>query len=203
MAFVGDPTDLVAMYRFNRLNREVRDPRAHYGPGAIEPEGFPAELVLRDLRGAGDPDATVRILARYAALRAWLLAASADTAPELLDHARACAAAHLSAPQEDWPEGALLHALIQPDQAERAAELLLETADAAETAGHIDSALAARTAAWTATIRSLRLDRASELATGIAAFLRRCGGRLDAESWDRIAGHLAEIAPGLSPPSES
>lgn len=203
MAFARGPTDLWDMYTFNRPNRGVRDPRAHYGPGAIEPERFPAELALRDLRGAEDPDATVRILARYAVLRAWLLATAADTPPELLDHARITAAAHLAAAPDEWREGTLLHALLQPDQAERASELLLEAAEAAEAAGHVDSALAARTAAWTAAIRRLWLDRAAELATGIAGFLRRCGGRLEAESWDRIAQHLAGIAPGLSPPSES
>jgi hypothetical protein len=197
------PTDLSAMYTFDRSNDEIRDPRAYYGPGAMEPEGFTAELVLRDLRVIDGPDAALRILARYAALRAWHLGAESDTSPEFLDHARAAAVAHLDAAPDEWPERETLRALLEPIPAHRSIALLTEAAEAAEAARHIDGALAARTAAWTAAVRALQLATGAELATGIAAFIRRCGGRADAVSWESIASHLSGIAPGWTPPSPS
>lgn len=203
MASQNIPADLSAMYTSNRFDGEVRDPRAHYGPGPMEPEAYPAELVLRDLRSAANPDRAVLVLARYAVLRAWLLGAETPVSPELRDHARAAAAAHLAATPSEWPERPLLESLLETDSAERATTLLIEAAEAAEKAGHIDGALGARTTAWLASVRAFRLGSGAEVAAGIAAFLRRRGGSVDAAEWDRIAARLGGDAPGFGAPSPS
>jgi hypothetical protein len=203
MASVASADDLGAMYPLNRLNPTVRDARAHYGAGGPAPEQFPAELVLRDLGGADGEIAAPLILARYAALRAWMLR-GVPGEPELLRHALAAAHAHLEAAPEDWPERALLARLLDRGHTDGdVSELLLDVAAAAEGAGHIDSALAARTAAWTDAIRGLRLESAAELARGVATFLRRQGAAQAAADWERAAVRLARAAGGWPPPSPS
>lgn len=191
------------MYTFNDSNRHVRDPRAHYRAGPPEPERFPAEIVLRDLRGAVRADAAPLILTRYAVLRAWVLA-RADEHPGLVEHARATAAGHLDAAPPDWSEGSLLRRLLENEErVEGACELLAAVADAAEAAGHIDGAYAAHMAAWTAAVRSIHLATASGIATGIAAFLRRSGAAAAADEWDRAAERLGQAASDWPPPSTS
>lgn len=203
MASEAIADDLGAMYPLNRLDHTVRDARAHYSAGAPAPEQFPAELVLRDLGGAEGEIEAPLILARYAALRAWMLVGG-QSEPELLRHALAAAHAHLAAAPEDWPERALLARLLDRGHATGdAPALLLDVAVAAEEAGHIDSALAARTAAWTDAIRGLRLASAAELATGVASFLRRQGAAQTAADWERAAARLARAAGGWPPPSPS
>jgi uncharacterized membrane protein YedE/YeeE len=207
MALAATVADLWAMYRLNPSDRNVREGRAYYSAGSPAPEQFPAELVLRDLGGVHGETAAPLILARYAVLRAWLLA-GARTGPALLDHARAAALAHLTVTPETWLERPLLQRLLEhvPDGATHGgddAALLLEIAAAAEGAGHIDSALAARTAAWSGEVRGLRLGSASELAAGIAAFLRRQGAAARAKDWERAADRLARAAGGWLPPSDS
>jgi AcrR family transcriptional regulator len=195
--------DLGAMYPLNRLDRRVRDARAYYSAGSPAPEQFPAELVLRDLGGVDGENGAPLIIARYAALRAWLLAGGPGE-PELLRHALAAAYAHLDAAPVGWPERALLARLLErahPDG--DASGLLLDVAVAAEGAGHIDSALAARTAAWTDAIRGLRLASAAQLATGVATFLRRQGAAESAADWELAAARLARAAGGWPPPSPS
>jgi hypothetical protein len=207
MALAPRPADLWDMFRLNPSNREVREARSHYGPGSPEPERFPAELVLRDLGAAHGEAAAPLILARYAVLRAWHLS---GTSPEshFLDHAQAAALAHLAAIPATWPEGTLLRRLMDgvmdPRMARgEAAALLLSIAAAAEEAGHIDSALAARTTAWTAELRGWRLAGAADVAAGIATFLRRQGAARRAEEWDGVAARLVRVSGGWLPPSPS
>ncbi|HUG39179.1 MAG TPA: hypothetical protein VMM12_01775 [Longimicrobiales bacterium] len=96
------------------------------GPGAGR---FPADDVLADLAAVSDadaPDRVARILARYAALRHWLLR-TGGAPPGLIGHARDAARAHLAAlpalpalpaapggGAADWVEGALLLRLLEP-----------------------------------------------------------------------------------------
>jgi hypothetical protein len=207
MALTAGAADLWDMYRLNPSNREVREARSHYGPGSPEPERFPAELVLRDLGGAHGEAAAPLILARYVVLRAWLLAET-GLESHFLAHARAAALAHLAAIPATCPEGPLLRRLVNgamdADMAPgEATELLLGIATAAEEAGHIDSALAARTTAWTAELRGWRLAGAADVATGVAAFLRRQGATPRAEEWDGVAARLGRAAGGWLPPSPS
>jgi uncharacterized membrane protein YedE/YeeE len=207
MALAAPTADLWVMYRLNPSNGGVRQARAYYSARSPEPEQFPAELVLRDLGGAHGEAAAPLILARYAVLRAWLLA-GAGTGPEFLAHAHAAALAHLAVLSEGCPERALLRRLLDGvlDSAVGAGDasaLLLDIAAAAEGAGHIDSALAARTAAWAGEVRGLRLAAAGELAAGIAAFLRRQGASPRAEEWETAARRLNRAAAGWLPPSPS
>jgi hypothetical protein len=206
MALAAPAADLWVMYRLNPSNGEVRQARAYYSARSPEPEQFPAELVLRDLGGAHGEAAVPLILARYAVLRAWLLA-GAGSGPEFLAHAHAAALAHLAVLPEGCPERALLRRLLDGvlDNAVggEAPALLLDIAAAAEGAGHIDSALAAQTAAWAREVRGLRLAAAGELAAGIAAFLRRQGASVRAEEWETSARRLIRAAAGWLPPSPS
>jgi uncharacterized membrane protein YedE/YeeE len=206
MALAAPAADLWVMYRLNPSNGGVRQARAYYSARSPEPEQFPAELVLRDLGGAHGEAAAPLILARYAVLRAWLLA-GAGSGPEFLAHAHAAALAHLAVLPEGCPERALLRRLLDGvlDNAVggEAPALLLDIAAAAEGAGHIDSALAAQTAAWAREVRGLRLAAAGELAAGIAAFLRRQGASVRAEEWETSARRLIRAAAGWLPPSPS
>lgn len=104
------------MYNIGRTMAAVRDSGPSYGPAR---DAFPAEPVLDDLPTAADADATARILARYAALRHWLLAARGAPAVQT-DHAGSAAAAHLRA---------------LPASAERALLLALTRAAGAAGAG--------------------------------------------------------------------
>jgi hypothetical protein len=166
MAFRSGAADLWPMYSFNASNRTVRDLRATYPDRAPDPERFPAELVLRDLCRSLPDGAVPLIVARYAALRAWLLRGAAPE-PAFREQARAAATAHLDAADRDWTEGRLLRRLLEPgrpgDPGAEPWELLAQVASAAEAAGHLDGALAARTAAWRAAMdrhRASPTDRA-------------------------------------------
>jgi hypothetical protein len=197
------PDNLATMYTFNESNRHIRDPRAHYRAGPPGPEQFPSEIVLRDLRDAARPDAAPLILARYAVLRAWALAVE-GAPPPLLEHARAAAAGHLAATPGSWPERALLARLLDgAESGEEASAVLENVAETAEAAGHVDGAFAARTAAWTAALRGLRLATASDVADGMAAFLGRTGAPETAAEWERAASRLRRFAKDWPPPSPS
>jgi hypothetical protein len=205
------------MYSIHDATRAVRDRGARYEGRFPEPERFPAELVLRDLRDARTPDDVSRVIARYAALRAWSLG-DAGCALPFLEHARAAAEAHLQAAAPDWPERLLLRRLIQsmPTPAgavppEGAAHdddpadceswgLLSSVAVEAESTGHMESALAARRAAWSAAVHRRRAAPAAELAGEVARLLERRGLDGEAVRWDRVAEWLARRAR-RSPPS--
>jgi hypothetical protein len=164
------------MYTFRIATSKVSDPRARYGARAPEPEEFPAEIVLRDLRRARDDDEVPVILARYAAFRAWLLGTAASDSA-LVGHARVTAAAHLDAAPQEWPEGPLFRQLLDPPASGPTSwDLLIGIAGAAERAGHVDGALAARLGAWAEAVRVGRLDVAATLAASVAALLGRRGG---------------------------
>jgi hypothetical protein len=190
------------MYTFNPNYPEVREGQTHYPAGGPDPEEYPAEMVLRDLSAHGTPEAAPLILARYAALRAWLLGMEGSP-PEMLDHARAAARAHLDAAPDGWAEGGLLRRLVEfPAGAEEPCRLLVQVAGTAEAEGHIDSALAAWSGACAAALRLRRFDLAAGLALQAAEFLRRRGARDRAASWERAAHRLAQAGDG-TPPSES
>jgi hypothetical protein len=160
---------LLHMYTINALTGTVRDPEAHYGAGDPGRERYPAEIVLRDLRRARGDREVPLILARYAAVRAWLLSTAASD-PALAAHARLTAGAHLDAAPQDWPERPLLRCLLDPAHDVTAPwDLLVEIATAAEAAGHTAGALAARQAAAAAAVRARRHDAAAAIAAEMAA----------------------------------
>lgn len=202
MAIRAGPGDLQSMYTSNADNPKVRDRRSRYVDHDPDRERYPAELVLRDLRTRSTEETAPLIVARYTALRAWLMG-TAGPQPAFLEHARQAAAAHLDSAPVDWPEGALLRRLVRPGGCEdEASTLLAEVAGAAESLGHLDGALAAWSAAFNEALRTGRFDLAAGLARRTAGFLRRCGAPERAASWERASLRLAR-AGGSAPPSES
>lgn len=190
------------MYTFDSSTWSVGEPRPYYGHGEIEPERFTAELALRDLSGPGGERDAALILARYAVLRAWWLA-TGPTDARLQDHAVAAAREYLAAASEGWPERPLLGRVVDRPRAANASDVLMEVAIEAERRGHIDGAYAARTGAWAAEVRAVRLDAAAGIAAHTAAFLRRWGGTADAVAWDDVARRLRRGASGWGRPSTS
>ena len=93
------------MYSIRRDPGLVRDGGAPYGPGPSPSETFQAEGVLDDLVEVPADDVPL-VLARYAALRAWLLRSEA-AARALVRHARSAAWEHLRATPPDWSERAV------------------------------------------------------------------------------------------------
>jgi hypothetical protein len=202
MASAGLVDNLSSMYTINGATITVRDLRSRYAPRPHEPERFPAELVLRDLPRARSDDEITRIVARYATLRAWLLATS-QADGQLADHARSSATAHVDAAPVDWSERSLLRRLI--DTATRREDdqpwqTLARVAADAEAAGHLDGAFAARKAAWEAALGRGRLDIAAELARAVARLMERRGDAAAARRWDHTAGSLRRRARQLPPP---
>lgn len=143
------------MYTIKRYTMRVRATGARYGEPAVPEEPFPCSEVLHDLSDAPDRDVPL-ILARYAALRAWVLRVRPwDTGepeePSVVEHALSAARAHLGATAAVWPEGLLLERALaraprdvaDPDVAGGLA-LMEEAAIAAESLGHVHGARALR-----------------------------------------------------------
>lgn len=141
------------MYGFRSSPSIVRDPVPPYGAGSAD--RYPADDVLADLDRVTDGAAAGRILARYAALRLWLLRQEGGPA-EVTRHAEEAARAHvrtqLQAESGAWPEGDLLHRLLSAGD-EEAAVLLAAAGRAAASAGHRSGARALRRAARNAAAR--------------------------------------------------
>lgn len=117
MASPAARADLSLMYGFRRTTTKVRDTAPRYGTQPRD-DRYPADDVLADLPTATDDLAIARILARYAALRHWLLRVGG--APRALtDHAAEAARSHLDAaggPEgepiaTEWAEGETLRRL--------------------------------------------------------------------------------------------
>ena len=142
-----------------RTRRAVRETPPPYGRRADDPR-FPADDVLLDLATVGPgPDAarhTALILARYAALRCWLLR-TGGAPSALTSHAVAAARAHLDA-AERCPETGLLLELVEAGLS-RAGGLLALAAEEAGRAGHAVGAAALAEAARRATLLRLREAR--------------------------------------------
>ena len=180
MAFPGPPPDLPTMYGYRRTSDSVHEPSPRYGHGADGADDrFPADEVLLDLALAEGADRDVRIariVARYAALRHWLLRLY-DAPPTLLSHAAGAARAHLSATtpgagpapdredadggapvgSEPWPEGEMLRKL-EGSPVGTAAGWLAAAALEADVAGDVAGADALRRAAGEAVLVA-RLER--------------------------------------------
>ena len=156
MALPPGSPDLAAMpYGFRRSGRPLRENAPSYGSFS-DPDRFAGDTVLADLQGAEDPLRVSRIIARYAALRSWLLAAE-GMPRRLTRHAADAARAHLEA-VAPWAEGALLLELLDADLTRAAALMALaatEAADAEDTAG----AQALREGARQAMVLRLRESR--------------------------------------------
>lgn len=160
----------------------VRDEPAAYGPHEVEADAFPAAAVLEDLRRAPEHDVP-RILARYAALRSWLLRGRTD--PGLTRHAARTARRYLAA-VADWPEAAHLARLADPEPALSAVR---DAAVAAAGAGHVEGAYALFRAGYMAARRRGELAWAARLAAGIVELLERedmDGAALWARRADRL-----------------
>jgi hypothetical protein len=191
MARKGRAHDLSRMYTFNISHPAVRDRRSRYHAGGPDPEQYHAEPVLRDLRNHATEEAAPLIVARYTALRAWLLGYD-HAEPALLEHARETAEAHLEATPPGWGEREMLRRLVSlPTGAEEPCRLLARVAEAAEATGHVAGAHAAWTAACAAALRPGRFDLAAALALDAAGFLRRSDQPDRAAAWERAARRFA------------
>jgi hypothetical protein len=148
MAPAAENANLVAMYPHDRNDGRIREPRGPYGSGPTEPDRYPAEQALRDLRTTSEPAAMARIVARYAALRAWILAADPETDAEFLAHARAAAYGYLRATPATWPGRPHLRRLVRAGRSPVMAPVLLAAAESASAEGCPHGAGALRDAAW-------------------------------------------------------
>lgn len=157
------------MYGIRRTTAKVCDAAPPYG-GQSREDRYPADEVLDDLPTAADGAAVARVLARYAALRHWLL--RAEAAPSsLTTHAEAAARAHLAAAAnggaggavagavaDDWAEGEMLSRLAEAPLWQ-AAGLLASAAAEAARAGDRSGAAALDAAARDAVRRDARRGR--------------------------------------------
>ena len=148
------------MYGFRGTSSAVRESPPPYDP-RDDPHRFPADAVLADLEHAGGADAPARItriLARYAALRHWVLRAG-NAPAAVTDHALGSARAYLAAAslghasacesgnaREAWSEGALLLRILQSSP-DRAGAMLAAAAVEARAAGDEHGAGALRASA--------------------------------------------------------
>ena len=172
--------DLDGMY--TTAAPRVRDRPASYGPHEVDGDAFPAARVLEDLARADEPG-VAHVLARYAALRAWLLR---DDDPGLLRHARRTARAYLAHVAE-WPDAhrlaGLTHGVLDPAEMRQAAA-------SARRAGHREGAFALLHATYLEARRRGDLDGAATAAGEIAGLLRDEG--LDgAGLWARRSARLS------------
>ena len=103
MASTAVLPDIQGMYTYKRYTTGVRDSGTRYGE-MVPAEPFPGAGALRDLSGASCTE-TPRILARYAALRAWSLQEE-GAAVTVVRNARSAARAHLASAADGWPEAA-------------------------------------------------------------------------------------------------
>ncbi|MFO7895065.1 MAG: hypothetical protein R6U63_15230 [Longimicrobiales bacterium] len=168
----------------------VRDEPAAYGPHEVDDDEFPAARILEDLARSSDQEVP-RVLARYAALRSWLLREE-DADPVLVRHAAQTARAYLAA-VEDWPEAGPLARLAD---AEPALGPVHAAAAEAREAGHTESAYALLHAGYMAARRRADLPWAARLA-GALADLLAAEGMDGAALWTRRAARLRQhLDPG-------
>lgn len=175
--------DLEGMYTLSVPR--VRDEPAAYGPHEIDDDEFPAARVLEDLARSSDEEVP-RVLARYAALRSWILGEE-DADPILVGHAAQTARAYLAA-VEDWSEAEPLGHLAD---AEPALGPVHAAAAAAREAGHAESAYALLHAGYMAARRRADLAWAARLADALADLLA-AEGMDGAALWTRRATRLRQ-----------
>ena len=155
------------MFGFRGTSSPIRESAPRYG-AHTEADRFPADDVLADLERAAGVDAPVRItriLARYAALRHWLLRVAGAPAG-VLEHADHAARAYLSASLEvgsvadgeRWAEGTLLLRVLDA-RPERAGGVLAAAAVEARSVGDDRGACALLDAAREAILLAPRPGR--------------------------------------------
>lgn len=143
------------MYTSRWTAEIVRDAAPSYGGDDGTGGAYAGEEILRDLADARDAAGAERVLARFAAFRAWLLRLEGQSS-ELTEHARAAAAAHLDAAPDDWPEAALLRRLLAiPVGGEETAAVLAAAAMESARSGEPEGARALMLAARAAMLRGL------------------------------------------------
>lgn len=162
----------------------VRDHAAAYGPHEVDDDAFPAARVLEDLNRCPDGDAP-RILARYAALRCWILRdTGAD--PDFVEHAAGTARGYLDA-VEGWSEAVPLRRLTGADPG--LLDAAHQAARLARTAGHLDGASALLRTGYMAARRHGEIAWAARLAGAVADLLEQAGVE-GAALWARRAERL-------------
>lgn len=176
--------DLQSM--FTTAAPRVRDEGAAYGPHEVDRDAFPAARVLEDLpRAPGDEIPLV--LARYAALRYWLLRREGSE-PALTRHARKTARAYLAA-LDDPAHARSLGRLVE---AGSTGSGIQDAAIMAEQAGHREGAYALLRAGYTAARRRSDIHTAAGLAAAIARLLAASG--VDGVAlWTRRADRLRRL----------
>lgn len=151
------------MYTHRRYPTSVRSPAGRYGDLPFPAQGQPGAGALRDLTVAPTAEIPL-IVARYAALRAWILchdrtrdACDAADHAALRRHALSAAIEQLDATTGEWPELGMLRDAMADPRATRAARLMESAATAAEALGHAHGARALRESVHRTRWRSLRL----------------------------------------------
>lgn len=130
------------MYTNRQYTTCVHDGAARYDEGPVPAEEFAGAGVLRDLSNAEASEMPL-ILARYAALRAWILRSHGERGA-VATHALTAAREHLLATADEWAERELLGAALDAGRSARALELLDDAAHAAAARGHHEGARAIR-----------------------------------------------------------
>jgi hypothetical protein len=191
MARRAQGADLGPMYTNLLHIGRVRDGTAAYRTDGAGPEPFPGERVLHDLARAPAEDAS-RIVARYAALRAWILH---DRGGPLATHARESAVAHLAAAPADWPEGEPLGRLARDPHGDP--ESFIAIAELAESAGHREGAAAVLHAGYRSARHRAELRTAGRLAVALGELLERRGD--SGAAWVRRGQRLLRLAETTPP----
>jgi hypothetical protein len=162
MAHSETGTDLQNMFASDVPR--VRDGWASYGPHEVDDDEFPAARVLEDLARCSD-GAVPRVLARYAALRIWLLREEGAD-PVTVRHGVKAARAYLAV--TEGPEAAALGRLSGDRPG---LDAFLEAGAAAAEVGHREGAYALFRAGYTTARRRGDLAGAVLLAEALAEHL--------------------------------
>jgi hypothetical protein len=163
-------------------------------PWEADTEEYPAEVVLRDLeRFDGAESDTERVIVRFVALRALLVALGGQRTGEPLLHEMACAEAYLGLLASADAERRALSALLPLAGArppEEVALHLVAAGEAADAAGHRHGAFGLWRAAFDLALARGWVGTAARAARSIEASARAAGGRRSARRWGMRARRL-------------
>jgi hypothetical protein len=155
------------------MRRWLREPEPFERAGESEP--YPAATVLDDLTPGADEQATLRVLARYTALRVLLLWGEGRLHGGKLLTERRVAVEHLNLlPPQDWERRSLerMVGLCRGDVHPEAVRAALSPAETAAKRGHVMGGYALYRTAYRLSVRLGWLDDAAAAALGIARLAR-------------------------------
>jgi hypothetical protein len=180
-----DDEDRPAPRRWERAREPFEDHGAH--------EAFPGALVMDDMVAADDQLTTLRVLARYTALRVLLLAVAGRLRGRKLRAEQRIALEHLALlPGHDWERRGLerLVMLSREQPAPEIVDAIVTAAEAAAKRAHVMGAFALYRAAWDLALARAWWADAARAAHGIAAIARLEEARFSFRLWRRRAAAL-------------